>query len=214
MKEKGIKLSVTATADRLEFSLSFVKQFEKEALEVLRAVMYEPHLKREDIELARRQLAVLRQQRRENPQQQLGELVRTEFYGPIRTGGRIFPTKRRWRRLRPKTSERICVPYGQSNLAAGISGDMDKAEAEAFLAQAFGGLTDKAAGRRGRRCRRLRRISGRKPRCVNRTFRRRVLFWRWHRAWRGWIRIFIPLYVANHIFRRGGTVVAPEPGRA
>ena len=81
MKEKGIKLSVTATADRLEFSLSFVKQFEKEALEVLRAVMYEPHLKREDIELARRQLAVLRQQRRENPQQQLGELVRTEFYG-------------------------------------------------------------------------------------------------------------------------------------
>lgn len=29
MKEKGIKLSVTATADRLEFSLSFVKQFER-----------------------------------------------------------------------------------------------------------------------------------------------------------------------------------------
>lgn len=35
---------------------------------------------------------------------------------------------------------------GKDNLAAGISGDMDKAEAEAFLAQAFGGLTDKAAG--------------------------------------------------------------------
>lgn len=94
MKEKGIKLSVTATADRLEFSLSFVKQFEKEALEVLRAVMYEPHLKREDIELARRQLAVLRQQRRENPQQQLGELVRTEFYGSHPYGREDIPDRK------------------------------------------------------------------------------------------------------------------------
>ena len=147
MKEKGIKLSVTATADRLEFSLSFVKQFEKEALEVLRAVMYEPHLKREDIELARRQLAVLRQQRRENPQQQLGELVRTEFYGSHPYGREDIPDEKA---LAAVTAEDIRAYLrsfmGKDNLAAGISGDMDKAEAEAFLAQAFGGLTDKAAG--------------------------------------------------------------------
>ena len=145
MKEKGIKLSVTATADRLEFSLSFVKQFEKEALEVLRAVMYEPHLKREDIELARRQLAV--QQRRENPQQQLGELVRTEFYGSHPYGREDIPDEKA---LAAVTAEDIRAYLrsfmGKDNLAAGISGDMDKAEAEAFLAQAFGGLTDKAAG--------------------------------------------------------------------
>ena len=147
MKEKGIKLSVTATADRLEFSLSFVKQFEKEALEVLRAVMYEPHLKQEDIELARRQLAVLRQQRRENPQQQLGELVRTEFYGSHPYGREDIPDEKA---LAAVTAEDIRAYLrsfmGKDNLAAGISGDMDKAEAEAFLAQAFGGLTDKAAG--------------------------------------------------------------------
>lgn len=148
MKEKGIKLSVTATADRLEFSLSFVKQFEKEALEVLRAVMYEPHLKREDIELARAgSWAVLRQQRRENPQQQLGELVRTEFYGSHPYGREDIPDEKA---LAAVTAEDIRAYLrsfmGKDNLAAGISGDMDKAEAEAFLAQAFGGLTDKAAG--------------------------------------------------------------------
>ena len=113
----------------------------------LRAVMYEPHLKREDIELARRQLAVLRQQRRENPQQQLGELVRTEFYGSHPYGREDIPDEKA---LAAVTAEDIRAYLrsfmGKDNLAAGISGDMDKAEAEAFLAQAFGGLTDKAAG--------------------------------------------------------------------
>lgn len=145
MREKGIKLSVSATRDRLEFSLSYVKQFEKDALKVLKAVLYEPHFNDEDLNLARRQLAVLRKRENETPQHQLKNLINNEFYGQHPYGREAIPSPEK---LQEITAEDIKIHLrsimGKDNLAVGIAGDIDKAETEALLTYVFAALTDKS----------------------------------------------------------------------
>lgn len=145
MKEKGIKLGVGVSADRLDFSLSYVKKFEKEALAVLKAVLYEPHLKAEDIDLARRQLAMLKRRQAERPQAQLEQLVNAQFYGSHPYGREDIPAED----VLSNVTAADIRAYLNSRMAkdvltVGIADDVDKAEAEAFLAQAFGGLADKS----------------------------------------------------------------------
>ena len=145
MKEKGIRLDAAADNDTLAFSLSYVKEFENEALEVLRAVLFEPQLNEEDLALARRQLAVLRQREKESPAHQLGELVKREFYGSHPYGRASIPDEAA---LEAVTAADIRAYLqtvtGKDNLTIGIAGDMDRAEAEAFLSRAFADLPDKA----------------------------------------------------------------------
>lgn len=146
MKEKGIKLDVSAGVDRLMFTFSFIKEFEKEALEVLRAVLYEPLLADEDLALARQQLAALKKRQAENPQYHLSELVKKEFYGAHPYGKPEIPDEAV---LQQVTAEDIRAYLrgfmARDTLSAGIAGDMDKAETEAFLAQAFAGLSEHSA---------------------------------------------------------------------
>lgn len=143
MKEKGIRIGVSAGKDRLSFSFSYVKAFEKEALAVLKAVLYEPHLKDEDIELARQQLAVARKRQEETPQYQLSNLVRSSFYGTHPYGKENIPDMSV---LQKVTAEDIRAylkaVMAKDTLSVGIAGDMDKGESEAFLAQVFSGLID------------------------------------------------------------------------
>ncbi len=145
MKEKGIRLQVSAGIDNLIFSLSYVKDFEKEAMDVLRAVMYVPQLKREDMMLARRQLAMLRQQQEEKPGYQLARLVRREFYGEHPYGKAPVPDDKVLGAV-SATDIRAYLKavMGKDNLTVGIAGDMDKAEVEAFLSRVFGDLPDEA----------------------------------------------------------------------
>ncbi len=148
MKEKGIKLDVSATRDRLEFSLSYVKQFEKEALEALKAVLYAPQLDARDLDVARRQLAALKKQQSESPQRQLGDLVKKNFYGDHPYGREDIPAAEMLEAVNADDIRAYLKSFaGKDNLAVGIAGDMDKAEAEAFLAQAFGALSDTSAGK-------------------------------------------------------------------
>lgn len=141
MAEKGIKLSVSAENDRLEFSLSFVKEFAKEALEVLKAVLYEPHLLPEDLEMARKQLAVLKNQQAETPQYHLGKLIKQEFYAGHPYGRENIPEAAVLAAISAADIRAYLKDYmGRDNLKVGVAGDMDRAETEAFLAQAFAGL--------------------------------------------------------------------------
>lgn len=146
MKEKGIKLGVSVSLDRLDFSLSYVKKFEKEALAVLKAVLYQPHLKEEDIDLARRQLAMLKRRQAEQPQAQLEQLVNNQFYGSHAYGREDIPSEDVLNSvlavdIRAYLNSRLAKDV----LTVGIAGDVDTAEAAFFLEQAFGGLADKSA---------------------------------------------------------------------
>lgn len=145
MAEKGIKLAVSAENDRLEFSLSFVKEFAKEALEVLKAVMYEPHLAEEDLEMARKQLAVLKNQQTETPQYHLGKLIKQQFYAGHPYGRENIPEAAVLAAVSAADIRAYLKDYmGRDNLKIGVAGDMDRAETEAFLAQAFAGLTERS----------------------------------------------------------------------
>ncbi len=145
MKEKGIRLQVSAGADNLIFSLSYVKSFEKDATDILRAVMYAPQLNREDMALARRQLAMIKQQHEENPGRQLAKLVRHEFYGGHPYGREPIPDDETLGAVNAADIRAYLKKVmGKDNLTVGIAGDMDVAEAEAFLSRVFGDLPDKA----------------------------------------------------------------------
>lgn len=147
MKEKGIKLAVSAGDDRLTFSLSFVKKFEKDALEILKAVLYEAHFDKEDIELARRQLAMLRQQQSESPQYQLGRLVDEKFYGTHPYGQEGIPDDEVLAKVSVEDMRGYLKDFmAKDTLSVGIAGDMDRAESEAFLTQAFARLNEKSKG--------------------------------------------------------------------
>lgn len=146
MKEKGIKLHVSAGVDRLAFTFSFIKEFEQEALAVLRAVLYEPLLAEEDLKLARQQLAALKKRQAENPQEHLGELVKKAFYGAHPYSKPEIPDEAVLQKVTADDIRAYLQNFmARDTLNVGIAGDMDQAETEAFLTQAFAGLKGKSA---------------------------------------------------------------------
>ncbi len=148
MYEKGIKLAVSAENDRLSFSLTFVKEFEKEALDVLKAVLYAPHLNKTDLDLARQQLSVVKKRQQENPQYQLGQFVKEKFYGNHPYGKDSIPDDDKLQSINEKDIREYLKNFmAKDTLKVGVAGDMDKAETEAFLAQAFAGLVSKSGAK-------------------------------------------------------------------
>lgn len=147
MEERGIRLSVSAGQDRLSFELSFVKEFAKDAIDVLNAVLAEPLLAEEDLDLARRQLAVARKSQVENPQYHLKKLIKEKFYGKHPYGAEDIPEEEVLKKVTAEDIRGYLADYmAKDTLSVGIAGDMDKAEAEAFLAHVFAGLKDKSQG--------------------------------------------------------------------
>ncbi len=145
MKEKGIKLDVSAEVDRLSFTFSFIKEFEKEALEVLKAVLYEPQLADEDLALARQQLQALKKRQEESPQYHLSALVKRAFYGAHPYGKADIPEEAVLQKVTAADIRAYLRGFmARNTLSAGVTGDMDKAETEAFLTQAFAGLALKS----------------------------------------------------------------------
>ncbi|MBP5698707.1 MAG: insulinase family protein [Alphaproteobacteria bacterium] len=145
MKEKGIKLAVSAGNDTLNFSLSYVKKFEKEALEVLKAVLYQPKLDEKDLDLTRRQLAIARQKQNENPRYHLGRLVDKEFYGEHPYGKENIPEDEALAQISAETIRQyLAKVMGKDNIYIGVAGDISKELAQQFLEDAFEKLADKA----------------------------------------------------------------------
>ena len=81
MKEKGIHFGMAVGRDRLTFSFSYIKTFEKESLGIIKTILYQPHLAQEDLELSRRQFSAARKRQQESPQYLLQKLVKQDFYG-------------------------------------------------------------------------------------------------------------------------------------
>ena len=145
MKEKGIKIDVNATGDRLAFSFSYVKTFEKDAIDVLKAILYEPKLDAGELETTKRQLVAVRQSKLENPQYHLGRLVERQFYGEHPYGREDIPEEK----ILALVSAADIRSYlkqvmGKDNLKVGIAGDINEEETKNFLNDVFSGLQDKA----------------------------------------------------------------------
>ncbi len=147
MKEKGIKIVVSAEDDTLDFSLSYVKKFVGDAKDVIKAVLYEPKLAEEDLDLARRQLEAVRQQQAENPQYHLGRLVEQKFYGSHPYGKDDIPQSKMLAKLSASDIRSyLKQAMGANNLSVGVSGDITEAEAKAILEDIFAPLTDNKGG--------------------------------------------------------------------
>lgn len=143
IKEKGIKLNVNSTLDRFEFSLSYVKAFEKEALAILKAVLYSPHLDKENINIVKSQLDAIKSQQKEKPEYHLNKLIRDKFYTNHPYSKEEIPNKDVLSKINKEDIKNYLQNYlTKDNLVIGIAGDIDKSEAEAFITQAFSELKD------------------------------------------------------------------------
>lgn len=143
MKEKGIHISVEAGRDNLNFSLSYVKKFEKEAWDILRAVLYQPRLDESDLNLTKQQLAAARIRQLENPSYHLGKLVDEHFYQNHPYGKDSIPADEVMKKL---TADDVRMYLKEVMLKdsfyGGIAGDLTKDEAITFLTYVFDELAD------------------------------------------------------------------------
>ena len=143
MKEKGIHISVGAGADNLNFSLSYVKKFEKEAWDILRDIIYKPRLNADDLALTKQQLAVARVRQYENPSYHLGKLVDEHFYQNHPYGRDSIPADDVLQKI---TADDIRAYLREvmhkDNFYGGIAGDLTEDEAKAFLEYVFDDLSD------------------------------------------------------------------------
>lgn len=147
MKEKGIKISVLVNNDTLDFSFSYVKKFAKEAQDVIKAVMYNPHLKTEDLNLTRKQLEALRQQQAENPRYHLRKLVNNDFYGKHPYGKENIPAFQVMNKLTAQDIRNYLTrAMGADNLNIGIAGDVTEKEAKELMENVFAPLAQKKGG--------------------------------------------------------------------
>ena len=143
MKEHGIKLGINIDNDRASFSLSFIKNKQKEALEVLKAVLYEPKFGKEELDVVRDQLKVSRVQRLENPQYLLSKLVRESFYGAHPYGKDSLATEEELEKLsKADLLDYMRSFWGKNNLTIGISGDISNDEAVLLIEEVFANLDD------------------------------------------------------------------------
>ncbi len=143
MKEHGIKLGVNIDNDRANFSFSYIKDKEKEAIELLKAVLYEPKFGKDELDVVREQLKVSRVQREENPQYLLSKLVREEFYGAHPYGKDDLATAEELEKLsRTDLLEYMRSFWGKNNIVIGMSGDISDKEAILFIEKVFAGLDD------------------------------------------------------------------------
>lgn len=145
MKEKGIKLSINSTPDRFEFSLSYVKSFEKDALSILKAVLYEPHLQKDSLDVVKSQLQALKSQQQEKPQYHLNKLIQKDFYQNHPYSKEEIPDSQILNQItQDDIKDYLKNHFTKDTLVIGIAGDIDKSEAEAFITQAFSNLQDKS----------------------------------------------------------------------
>lgn len=145
MKEKGIKINFSANNDRLIFSLSYIKEFEKEAFDVLRAVLYKSHLKESDLALARQQLQVARKRLHEQPQYYMGRLVGDKFYGTHPYGRENIPEAQVFDAVSADDIRaHLKDTMGKDNLKIGIAGDISEEETAQFIEYVFNDLRDEA----------------------------------------------------------------------
>ncbi|MBR5599278.1 MAG: insulinase family protein [Alphaproteobacteria bacterium] len=144
MKEKGIKIGLNVQMDSFDFAFSYVKEFEDEAWEVLKAVIYDAHLEEDNLALSKKQLKMLRMREEEKPENKLSKLILKEFYGNHPYGKEIYPKDDKLDDL-DKEDIREYLKYFMAKdvLSIGIAGNIEEKRVSEFLDFIFDGLEDK-----------------------------------------------------------------------
>ena len=141
MKEKGIKIDIVVTDDRLKFNVSYVKKFEKDALDLLKNILYQPSFNKEDLDIAKQQFNVVKSRSEESPSYQLSKLIKREFYGKHRYGKDYIPAKEDLDKVVASDIKEYLKDFMvRENLNIGVAGNVSKDEIKVILEDLFGGL--------------------------------------------------------------------------
>ena len=144
LKEKGIKISASSDNDSFNFSVSYVKEFEDVAKDVLKSVIYSPMLNGEDIDVFKKQVKMLKIREKEKPQYELFSIVKDEFYKSYPYGKDNYPSDEEIDSLSALDIRNYMQNYfAKDVLSVGAAGFIDEKELTAFLSDVFMGLKDK-----------------------------------------------------------------------
>ena len=136
---------MSAGRDRLTFSFSYVKAFEKDAIKIIKAILFEPRLSVEDLALSKKQFTAARKRQNENPQYLLQKLVKENFYGKHPYGKESIPDETVLNAVKRQDLQAYFKRVmGKDNLKIGLAGDIDKEAAKGLIEELFGHLPDKA----------------------------------------------------------------------
>ena len=145
MKEKGIKIALNVGKDDAVFSLSYVKEFERDAWKILKDVMHRQHLNNEDIELLKEQIKVVRNSADENPQNKLKKLILKEFYGEHPYGKDVYPSDEDLKSITDKDIRYYLKKYmAKDVISIGIAGDINSETVKRFMDEVFADLEEKS----------------------------------------------------------------------
>ena len=143
MKEKGIKMGFSVGRDDAELSLSYVKDFEKDAWKILKEVIYNQHLKIEDINLIKEQIKAQRKSDDENPQSKLNKLISKEFFGSHPYGRENYPNDDELLMITDKDIRNYLKNYmAKDVISVGIAGSIDEIKVKEFLDEVLGDLEE------------------------------------------------------------------------
>lgn len=144
MKEKGIKIGFDVGRDEAGISLSYVKDFENDAWNVLKDVIYKPHLKTEDINLIKEQIVVQRKSYEENPKSKLNKLISKEFFKSHPYGREIYPSDEELLNITDKDIRNYLKSYmAKDVISVGVAGSIDEAKVKEFLDEVLVNLEEK-----------------------------------------------------------------------
>lgn len=145
MKEKGIKIDVSSDNDSVNFSVSYVKEFEDVAKDVLKAVLFRPRFEKKDIDVFREQVRSLKKREKEKPQYELSRLLKDEFYVGHPYARDNYPSDEKIDEIRDEDIRNYMQKYlAKDVLSVGVSGDIDAVNLAYFLEDVFGELKNES----------------------------------------------------------------------
>lgn len=145
MKEKGIKIGISVDRDEMVVKFSYVKEFEREAFEVLKAVLFEPRLDEKDILVAKDMLVAAQRKDSERVQSKLNKLYLEKFFKNHRLGREKYALKEDLDKIDAGVIRNYLVQgMAKDVLEVGVSGDIDENGVREFLKFMFAGLREKS----------------------------------------------------------------------
>ncbi len=142
LEQNAIALDFSVSHDSFVFSMTFPTQNMKTAMEVLKAVLYHPHVKQKDLDIVRFQQLEALKMRLEKPGQVLNIRFKKILYGDHPLAWDALGTKEDIEKITPKDiKDFFRSRFVKENLYVAVAGDITLLQAKELLGDIFYDLT-------------------------------------------------------------------------
>ena len=202
MKEKGIKIGISSDNDSINFSVSYVKEFEDIAKEIIKSVLFAPLIPNQEIEVLKQQVKMLKKKQKEQPQYELSSLIRDEFYTNHPYSKAPYPTNKQIDSITDKDIKNYMNKYFTKDmLTIGSAGNINTKDLSLFLDDVFSELKD---NRTSNNLPKFNPIYNNETKIKNANYSKQTFSTHIRPGIKRQDKDFYPFYIANYIFGGSG----------